>query len=216
MYISHVATRGVRRTTSALSVTRLLQLLSCSTMMMGGTDGHSRWSCPEPRSSDTGIKVGPCGDDTNDFDNPLLLSSTSTTTTDDGGDVSSILEISPGPMRVTFVESIHHTGAPFRISLSGESPSSRERARFGRSGPRRIVQFSPTLRAETPSSHTALCVSPKATGPTTCRASFWITSLTTIAARRRCTIRRRTPRTSSRSPSRTCIANRVPSTCRIP
>jgi hypothetical protein len=77
---------------------------------------HSRWSCPEARSSDTGIKTGPCGDETDDFDGPLMA------TTAVGGDDDSILAISPGPMRVTFEESVHHTGAPFRISLSSESP----------------------------------------------------------------------------------------------
>jgi hypothetical protein len=80
------------------------------------TAAHSRWRCPEARSSDTGIKAGPCGDETDDFDSPLLLP---------GGDDddAAVLEIAPGPMRVTFEESIHHTGAPFRISLSGESLS---------------------------------------------------------------------------------------------
>ena len=70
---------------------------------------HSRWSCPEPRSPYTDIKQGPCGDETNNFDDSFLA------TTGDG----SILEIYPGLMHVTFEESISHTGAPFRISLSG-------------------------------------------------------------------------------------------------
>jgi hypothetical protein len=73
------------------------------------TTAHSRWACPEARSSDTGIKTGPCGDETEDFDDPLLVDND-----------SNILEIIPGPMRVTFEESIHHTGAPFRISLSSK------------------------------------------------------------------------------------------------
>ena len=68
---------------------------------------HSRWSCPEPRSPDTGIKEGPCGDDTDNFD-----------------DIGSLLQLTPGPLLVTFEESIHHTGAPFRISLSGKSSTS--------------------------------------------------------------------------------------------
>ncbi|KAL7525441.1 hypothetical protein ACHAXR_001007, partial [Thalassiosira sp. AJA248-18] len=72
---------------------------------------HSRWSCPEPRSSSTGIKTGPCGNEKNDFDNPLQATS---------GVDGSIVEIKPGPLRVTFEESIHHTGAPFRISLSND------------------------------------------------------------------------------------------------
>ena len=69
------------------------------------TLGHSRWKCPEARSPSTGIKNGPCGGETNDFDldqqQPLI-------------------EIKPGPLRVIFEESIYHTGAPFRISLSGD------------------------------------------------------------------------------------------------
>jgi hypothetical protein len=75
---------------------------------------HSRWSCPEPRSPYTDITRGPCGDDTDNFDDLLLA------TTGDG----SVLEISPGPLRVTFEEALSHTGAPFRISLSGECYSS--------------------------------------------------------------------------------------------
>ena len=68
------------------------------------TTAHSRWACPEARSPDTGIKTGLCGDETEDFD----------------ADDNTILEIAPGPMRVTFEESVHHTGAPFRISLSSK------------------------------------------------------------------------------------------------
>jgi hypothetical protein len=67
---------------------------------------HSRWSCPEPRSLDTGIKTGPCGDETNIFSN--------------NNNDDKLIEIAPGPLRVTFVESVHHTGAPFRITLSND------------------------------------------------------------------------------------------------
>lgn len=63
-------------------------------------EAHSRWKCPEPRSPQTGIKSGPCGDETNDFNS------------DQG------LEVKPGLLRIVFEESVHHTGAPFRISLS--------------------------------------------------------------------------------------------------
>eukprot|EP00571_Detonula_confervacea_P002743 CAMPEP_0172325260 /NCGR_PEP_ID=MMETSP1058-20130122/53536_1 /TAXON_ID=83371 /ORGANISM="Detonula confervacea, Strain CCMP 353" /LENGTH=364 /DNA_ID=CAMNT_0013041757 /DNA_START=180 /DNA_END=1271 /DNA_ORIENTATION=- len=66
---------------------------------------HSRWSCPEPRSSSTGIKQGPCGGDNNNFDI--------------GAD-ESIVALKPGPLRVTFEESVQHTSAPFRISLSDD------------------------------------------------------------------------------------------------
>ena len=67
---------------------------------------HSRWTCPEPRSPSTGIKNGPCGEQ--------IL------TGDDADDASATIELKPGPLRVIFEESIHHTGAPFRISLSDD------------------------------------------------------------------------------------------------
>mmetsp|Transcript_17260 Transcript_17260/g.36414 ORF Transcript_17260/g.36414 Transcript_17260/m.36414 type:complete len:292 (+) Transcript_17260:139-1014(+) len=86
-------------------LSRLLVLIST----FASASSHSRLSCPEPRSASTGIKRGPCGDETNNFDSPLLAIT-------DG----SIVEIKPGPLRVTFEESIHHTGAPFRISLSDD------------------------------------------------------------------------------------------------
>lgn len=69
---------------------------------------HSRWSCPDPRSPSTSIKDGPCGAETNNF-----LSGS-----------EDIKEIKPGPLRVVFEESIYHTGAPFRISLSGDGTDS--------------------------------------------------------------------------------------------
>ena len=65
-------------------------------------NAHARWVCPPPRNPDTGIKSGPCGLETNVF------------TTDD----SPISSIEPGPLLVQWEESIHHTGAPFRIALS--------------------------------------------------------------------------------------------------
>ncbi len=65
---------------------------------------HSRWECPAPRSSSTGIKDGPCGSQ------PLNTYETDTATD----------EIKPGPLRIIFEESIHHTGSPFRISLSSD------------------------------------------------------------------------------------------------
>ena len=71
---------------------------------------HARWSCPEPRSAETGIKEGPCGGDNGDFSNVLPV------------------EIRPGPMLVTFEESIYHTGAPFRISLSDDGDDDPDRA----------------------------------------------------------------------------------------
>lgn len=70
---------------------------------------HSRWSCPEPRSPSTSIKDGPCGDETT---NNFIVSS------------EDMMEIRPGPLRVVFEESIYHTGAPFRISLSADGTDS--------------------------------------------------------------------------------------------
>lgn len=64
---------------------------------------HSRWSCPEPRSSSTSIKTGPCGSES--------LATFSE---------ADVIEVAPGPHRVVFEESIHHTGSPFRISLSSD------------------------------------------------------------------------------------------------
>jgi hypothetical protein len=66
-------------------------------------NSHSRWACPKPRSSDTGIKQGPCGS----FD------------TDKMSNISTLV-IKPGPLVVQWEESIAHTGAPFRIALSSD------------------------------------------------------------------------------------------------
>lgn len=67
--------------------------------------GHSRWACPSPRSSSTAIKTGPCGSDADEF-------------------TGEVTAISPGPLTVIFEESIAHTGAPWRISLSGDGQDS--------------------------------------------------------------------------------------------
>jgi hypothetical protein len=64
--------------------------------------GHIRWKCPAPRNPDTGIKYGPCGDETNQF----LPNAT--------------LAIAPGPFTVQWEESITHVGSPFRIALSSD------------------------------------------------------------------------------------------------
>ena len=82
-------------------------ILASSLISLPAVSAHSRWSCPEPRSPSTSIKDGPCGAETNNF-----LAS------------QDIVEINPGPLRVIFEESIYHTGAPFRISLSGEGTDS--------------------------------------------------------------------------------------------
>jgi hypothetical protein len=77
---------------------RILLLVCCFPACI---QAHARFKCPSPRSSDTGIKIGPCGDQTNDFSFDAI-------------------EIAPGPMRIEIEESISHTGAPFRISLSSD------------------------------------------------------------------------------------------------
>lgn len=80
--------------------TTLLLLLS-STKHGTVVDGHIRWTCPEPRSPDTGIKSGPCGLETDQYTSDAVF-----------------YEISPGPFTVQWEESITHVGAPFYIALT--------------------------------------------------------------------------------------------------
>ena len=63
------------------------------------SSSHSRFACPTARSSDTGIKNGPCGAQLNQF----------------SGEVTAI---APGPLTIHIEESVAHTGAPWRIALS--------------------------------------------------------------------------------------------------
>eukprot|EP00475_Leptophrys_vorax_P021077 TRINITY_DN2882_c0_g2_i1.p2 TRINITY_DN2882_c0_g2~~TRINITY_DN2882_c0_g2_i1.p2 ORF type:complete len:312 (-),score=62.80 TRINITY_DN2882_c0_g2_i1:1061-1996(-) len=64
--------------------------------------GHAMWICPTPRlPGQSGLKFGPCG----------------------GAGTGAITDaaqatINPGPFSVLWEETIFHTGAPFRISLS--------------------------------------------------------------------------------------------------
>jgi hypothetical protein len=74
--------------------------------LLNPTSGHMRWTCPKPRNPDTGIKVGPCGSETDQF----LSNAT--------------LVVSPGPFTVQWEESITHVGAPFRIALSPDGRDS--------------------------------------------------------------------------------------------
>ena len=60
---------------------------------------HSRFACPPARSSSTGIKLGPCGNELNDFS-------------------GAVTSIAPGPLTLHIEESVAHTGAPWRVSLS--------------------------------------------------------------------------------------------------
>ena len=83
-----------------MMLTLLALLQGIASLNINRVEAHSRWKCPNPRSPQTGIKSGPCGDETNDF----------------SGDIG--VEIKPGLLRIVFEESVHHTGAPFRISLS--------------------------------------------------------------------------------------------------
>jgi len=64
--------------------------------------GHSRLSCPSPRNPSTGLKVGPCDVNTNNFSGNAMV-------------------LDPGPFTIFWEESISHRGAPFRISLSQEN-----------------------------------------------------------------------------------------------
>jgi hypothetical protein len=61
-------------------------------------ESHVRWSCPSPRSQDSGLKNGPCGS-VYTSDNPPTV-------------------VSPGPFPLVFQETIFHTGSPFRIALA--------------------------------------------------------------------------------------------------
>ena len=67
----------------------------------GQVMAHSRLVCPPPREADTGIKNGPCGARHNDFSGPAMT-------------------IQPGPFTIIFEESLAHTGAPWRVSLSAD------------------------------------------------------------------------------------------------
>jgi len=67
-----------------------------------GVHGHSRFGCPTPRSSNTGIKSSPCGAQNNDF-------------------TGAVQDVQPGPFTVMIEEAINHNGSPWRISLSAES-----------------------------------------------------------------------------------------------
>ena len=75
----------------------LLLLLSTHYL---STEGHIRWECPAPRNPDTGIKSGPCGEETDQFA------------------ASAAYTIAPGPFTVQWEESITHVGAPFYIALT--------------------------------------------------------------------------------------------------
>lgn len=58
-------------------------------------------ACPTPRSPESGLKLGPCGG--------VYANGAQYT------------QISPGPFPIVFEEAIFHSGAPFRIALSGPS-----------------------------------------------------------------------------------------------
>ena len=68
-------------------------------LQIAAVHGHSRFGCPAPRSPDTNIKTGPCG------------------ASPPGAPT---LTLAPGPFTVEIEESIAHTGAPFKITLSGD------------------------------------------------------------------------------------------------
>lgn len=70
------------------------------------TNAHIRWQCPTPRSQQSAIKQGPCG--VFPANNDILSTQFSK------------VEIQPGPLTVTFEETIPHIGSPVRIALSQE------------------------------------------------------------------------------------------------
>jgi hypothetical protein len=83
-------------------VATLVAGLAC----LPGVAGHSRFFCPAARNPSTGLKTGPCG-----------------VAGDDGAAYYAATEaitIAPGPLTIVWQESIAHTGAPWRFSLSGD------------------------------------------------------------------------------------------------
>ena len=83
-------------------------------------DGHVRWKCPLPRSRETGLKMGPCGRETEGGGPPLEYYYD-----DDSGQPPSTV-LKPGPLQVVFEESVFHLGSPFRISLSGDGTDDKD------------------------------------------------------------------------------------------
>jgi hypothetical protein len=79
----------------------MIVIVVCFLAWIDGVQSHSRWVCPPPRNPDTGIKSGPCGSETDVFDTSVAP-----------------MVVAPGPLLLQWEESITHTGAPFRISLS--------------------------------------------------------------------------------------------------
>jgi len=60
---------------------------------------HSRFVCPVPRSTNYGIKNGPCGNEAFWSGNPVTV-------------------VQPGPYTFRWAEIVNHNGAPYRIALS--------------------------------------------------------------------------------------------------
>eukprot|EP00300_Choanocystis_sp_HF-7_P000269 c10229_g1_i2.p1 GENE.c10229_g1_i2~~c10229_g1_i2.p1 ORF type:complete len:257 (+),score=6.76 c10229_g1_i2:22-792(+) len=65
-------------------------------------NAHSRFVCPAPQDPNTGIKTGPCGSQSGDFN------------------TGSQLVLNPGWNTIVMEESIAHKGAPIRLALSRE------------------------------------------------------------------------------------------------
>lgn len=89
------------------SMVTCLMCASCTYFLLASA--HQRWSCPTPRSPDTGIKNAVCGNEENDFGQNLIDPKN-----------NDKLVLSPGPFTVVFEESIPHAGAPTRIALSAD------------------------------------------------------------------------------------------------
>jgi hypothetical protein len=70
-------------------------------LLVSEISAHTLWTCPPPRSTSSGLKVGPCGGvgAINDTVSPKTV-------------------VYPGQLVVSWQEPVFHTGAPFRIALS--------------------------------------------------------------------------------------------------
>jgi len=73
-------------------------LLVAAALLISPSLGHARFKVPKPRTTDSNLKTGPCGQ---------IAATIGDTTV-----------IAPGPRTIYFEETIAHVGAPFRIALS--------------------------------------------------------------------------------------------------
>merc|ERR1719203_823179 len=87
-----------------MASSQLLQLLGVVAMTRPST-AHMKFVYPPPREDKANIKAGPCGD--SDFS------------------IGEVTELAPNSVvRLEIIETIYHSGAPYRIALSGVSNDS--------------------------------------------------------------------------------------------